>query len=264
MTGSGSALNLPFFCDTHVHTSLCGHAEGKMEEYVQAAVQKGLQHIIFLEHMEEGIVTPHPSWLSEKDFDFYFSEGLRLKNKYRNLIRIGLGVECGYNPDCKKRLQSRLSARNWDQIGISCHFLKIKDEEQHLNLLSRRPEHIERALRLGPEKLFSMYLETLHEAISVLSGSLLCHLDAALRWVPGHHLNDQHYLKIDEILRTAATKNMILEINTSGIKIRGEPFPDTRIRSLAQAHGLSFQLGSDAHRPEDVGNGFERFTEPPF
>jgi histidinol-phosphatase (PHP family) len=235
-----------------------------MEEYVQSAVQKGLQHLIFLEHMEEGIVTPHPSWLSENDFDNYFSEGQRLKIKYRDLIRIGLGVECGYNPDCKKKLQARLSARKWDQIGISCHFLKIKGEEEHLNLFSRRPQHIERALRLGTENLFSRYLETLHEAISVLNGSLLCHLDAAFRWVPGHRLNNQHYLQIDKLLRTAAAKDMSLEINSSGIKIRGEVFPDTRIRSLAQAHGLSFQLGSDAHRPEDVGSGFKLLTEPPF
>jgi HisJ family histidinol phosphate phosphatase len=57
---------------------------------------------------------------------------------------------------------------------------------------------------------------------------------------------------------------MSLEMNTSGIKIRGEAFPDATILALAKAHGMSLQLGSDAHRPEDVGSNFDLFTELPF
>ena len=37
--------------DYHVHTSLCNHASGTMEQYVQAAVAKGLNTICFLDHL---------------------------------------------------------------------------------------------------------------------------------------------------------------------------------------------------------------------
>ena len=40
--------------DGHVHTSLCNHASGTMEEYVKAAIGKGLEAIVFLEHLETG------------------------------------------------------------------------------------------------------------------------------------------------------------------------------------------------------------------
>ncbi|MFT5699677.1 MAG: histidinol-phosphatase (PHP family) [Desulforhopalus sp.] len=251
-------------CDTHVHTRLCGHAVGEMEDYVQAAVRKGLERIVFLEHMEEGILTPKPSWLSETDFDYYFKEGGRLQEKYGGEIDIGLGVECGYNPDCKEILQKRLSSRKWDQIGISCHFLKVENEQNHLNLFSKNPENINRAVRLDTTILFDRYLDTLLEAVTTLNGTLLCHLDAAFRWIPGHVLTKQHYVKIDAILGQAAAKGMALEINTSGIAIRNEPFPNSRILTLARKHSMTFQLGSDAHKPENVGNYFDQLSSLPF
>ena len=76
--------------DGHIHTSFCNHAVGTMEEYALSAIDKGLQEIIFLEHMEEGIRFFKATWLSEKDFDCYFDEGHRLQQKYANQISIGL------------------------------------------------------------------------------------------------------------------------------------------------------------------------------
>ena len=129
--------------DSHVHTRLCGHAQGEMEEYVLAAIRNGLTKIIFLEHMEEGILhLQGKTWLSEADFDSYFSEGQRLQNHYHGEIEIGIGVECGYNPDCCEQLQTRLHRRPWSQIGISCHFLKFPGMPYHLNLFSRKEENI--------------------------------------------------------------------------------------------------------------------------
>ncbi|BHH84065.1 putative histidinol-phosphatase [Desulforhopalus sp. 52FAK] len=230
-----------------------------MEDYVIAALNKGLHRIVFLEHMEEGVITPKSSWLSEEDFDYYFSEGKRLQEKYLGKIEIGLGVECGYNPHCKKRLQQRLQKRSWDQIGISCHFLQIEGERDHLNLLSKKPESMARANQLYTPELFSRYLDILLEAITELDGTVLCHLDAAFRWVAAHELTAEHYQKIDTLLGVAAGKKMALEINTSGITIRNEPFPNSSILALAKKHGMTLQLGSDAHKPADVGNYFEKF-----
>lgn len=231
-----------------------------MDDYVQAAVSKGLKRIVFLEHMEEGISAPQSSWLSESDFDYYFGEGERLRKKYQDIIEIGLGVECGYNSEYKDTLKKRLNKRKWDQIGISCHFLKIKHHQYDLNLLSKKSENITRATELDTDALFSRYLDTLFEAVTELPGSILCHLDAAFRWVPGHTLREHHYQKIDSLLAKTAAKGMALEINTSGINIRKEPFPNSRILDLATQHKMTFCLGSDAHQPDDVGNHFNLFS----
>ncbi len=244
-------------CDNHVHTSLCGHATGEMEEYVQVALERGLQKLIFLEHMEEGINAPTKTWLSENDFDTYFSEGRRLKELYRGRIEIGLGVECGYNPDRFEELSARLNKRVWDQIGISCHFLKVEGRDHHLNLLSRNYENIQLARQIGAGQLLDRYFISLIQAVERLPGTMLCHLDAALRFLPEIELTDSHYQLIDELLQAVGAKQMAIEINSSGLAIRNEQFPNRRIIGMARSCNIPFVFGSDAHRPEDVGRRFD-------
>lgn len=245
-------------CDGHVHTRLCLHATGEMEEYVQAAIDRGLSRIIFLEHLEEGI-TPITgrSWLREEDFDLYFSEGMRLRELYGDRIDIGLGVELGYNPACRPQLKKRLAARNWDKIGISCHFLPVGTSGRHLNLLSRNPENSAVAIELGPELLLTRYLDTLIEAVREIKGTVLCHLDAALRHVEGLQFTDTHYRQIEALLIALKEKGMALEVNTSAIPLGREPYPARPILAMAIKLDIPLLPGSDAHRPADVGRHFD-------
>ncbi len=67
-------------CDSHMHTRYCHHAVGTMEEYVLCAIDKGLEEIVFLEHMEaSGVNYFDTTWLTEDDFDLYFAEGQKLQ-----------------------------------------------------------------------------------------------------------------------------------------------------------------------------------------
>ncbi|MCK5340228.1 MAG: histidinol-phosphatase HisJ family protein, partial [Desulfobulbaceae bacterium] len=119
--------------DGHVHTRLCHHASGEMEDYVLAAIALKLERIIFLEHLEMGINYFESTWLTQDDFSYYFKEGRRLQEKYSGTLEIGLGVEVGFNPDRIRQLQSFLDRYHWDRVGISYHFLDVHGE--HLNLL---------------------------------------------------------------------------------------------------------------------------------
>ena len=244
--------------DSHVHTRLCGHATGEMEEYVQAAIRKGLKKITFLEHMEEGIRhVQGKTWLSEDDFDSYFSEGQRLRSSYQGDIAIGIGVECGYNPDCCELLKTRLHRRPWSQVGISCHFLKFTGMTHHLNMFSSKEENILLARKIGAEKILDRYFTILTEAVQCMPGTMLCHLDGALRFLPEISLTESHYALIDKLLRTVRHNRLAIEINTSGLAIRQEQFPNRRILSMAQGYNIPFVFSSDAHKPDDVGRHFD-------
>ncbi len=250
------------FIDNHVHTSLCNHAVGTMEEYVLSAINKGLKKLVFLEHMEEGISSQKKTWLSEEDFDDYFTEAKRLQDKFEKHIEIGIGVECGYNPERLPDLIARLGKRQWDQIGISCHFIKLDGFKQHINLFSRSQDNLEMAAQVGAEKLLNSYFSLLTGAVQQLPGTMLCHLDGALRFlsdIPPIH--ETHLHQIDELLQAVKKKKMCLEINTSGLSIRQEPFPHKSILAMALARKIPVVLGSDAHHPLDVGNFFETMTQ---
>jgi histidinol-phosphatase (PHP family) len=225
---------------------------------VLAAIKKGLKKLIFLEHMEEGIEQAQgKTWLSEDEFDYYFSEGQRLQSRYQGKIEIGLGVECGYNPDCCNLLKARLEKRRWDQIGISCHFLRLEGVSNHLNLFSRKEVNILLARKFGAEKILDRYFTSLIDAVGCLPGTMLCHLDAALRYLPETILTDSHYVVIDKLLQAVSERAMAVEINSSGFAIRQEQFPSQRILDMARSYDIPFIFGSDAHKPSDVGRYFD-------
>jgi len=242
--------------DGHAHTSLCHHARGEMEEYVQAAIDCGLRRLIFLEHLETGINYFESTWLTDDDFDYYHREGQRLKKKYRQDIEIGLGVEVGYNPKGKEELLQKLSRHCWDRVGISYHFLETGSG--HLNMVSRKQENIDALDEFGVEKVLHLYYRGLRQAVEELPGNILCHLDAVLRHHPSIPFTDEHIQLIDDLLDAVARKNMAVEINTSGYRLRSEPFPSQYFLKKVIKRGIPIVAGSDAHRPEDVGRFFDR------
>lgn len=242
--------------DGHVHTFLCHHARGTMEEYVAAALDRGLRRIVFLEHLEAGITYFEPTWLNEADFEFYWAEGRRLQEKYRGRLEIGLGVEVGYNPRRQEEIAVFLARYPWDRIGISYHFLEV--DGRHYNVVSRRQENLAALAGLGVAKVVSAYFAGLLEAIAGLPGDVLCHLDAVLRHHPEIGFGEAHQLQIDAILAAVRRKGMALEVNTSGFPLRNETFPAVAILRRAVAMGIPLAAGSDAHRPEEVGRHFDR------
>lgn len=244
--------------DHHVHTSLCRHATGTMEEYVLAGIDCGLEGIVFLEHLETGVNYFETTWLEEDDFAEYHRQGKVLQGKYGGLINIGLGVEVGYNPARVEEIKAALARNSWDRVGISYHFLEI--EGRHYNLLSRKQENIKAFKRVGVDNALSRYFAGLSAAIEELPGTALCHLDAALRHLPDIVFSEKHLSQIDAVLIALAEKDMALEVNTSGFPLRNEPFPGVTIINRARELGIRLEAGSDAHRPEDVGRFFTRLS----
>ncbi len=248
--------------DRHVHTYLCRHAEGTMEEYVLAAMEAGLEGIVFLEHLERGVRSLEPTWLDDRDFAAYWQEGERLKEVYGEWLNIGLGVEVGYNPERVGELRDFLGRYPWDRVGISYHFLEVAG--RHHNLVSRKRENLEALGSLGVKRVLDRYFHGLLAAVEALPGTTLCHLDAALRHHPEVAFDDDHQQLIDTLLATLVARGMTLEVNTSGFPLRGASFPDLAILRRAADLGLRLEAGSDAHRPVDVGRFFDRLAALPL
>jgi histidinol-phosphatase (PHP family) len=248
--------NIDISVDGHIHTELCHHAKSGMEEYVVSAIHKGLQKIIFLEHLEMGIQYFESTWLSEKDFDFYFNEGERLRKKYSGALEIGLGVEVGYNPQKCNELIDFLEHYSWDRIGISYHFLEV--DGQVVNVVSRQRTNIEAMDRIGIDRLVEKYYTNLKDAVQILPGTVLCHLDAVLRYHPRINALTINPDLVCDVLDAVVAKKMALEVNTSGFAMRDEQFPSCQWLLEAGKRNIPFVAGSDAHRPDDVGRYFDR------
>ena len=244
--------------DGHVHTRLCHHAKGEMEEYVQAAIARGLKRLIFLEHFESGINYMEATWLTEGEFASYFEEGKRLQKKYQGRLSVGLGVEAGCNPAHKRDILGFLERYQWDRIGVSCHFIAI--DGQHFAVLSSKEANMKALGEWGIEKAATLYYEHLLDAVETIPGNVLCHLDAVLRYHPEACFTNRHLDLVREIFKVMAAKGMALEVNTSGYKLRDEPFPALFLIKEAVGCGIQLVAGSDAHRPQEVGRYFDRLA----
>jgi histidinol-phosphatase (PHP family) len=141
-------------------------------------------------------------------------------------------------------------------VGISYHFLEANNG--HLNMVSRKQENINALNRIGAENVLRQYYQGLRQAVEVIPGNVLCHLDAALRHHPTIHLTDELERLIDDLLDAVALKNMAVEINTSGFRLKNDPFPSQYFLKKIISRNIHLVAGSDAHRPEDVGRYFDR------
>ncbi len=252
---------IDIFSDHHIHTPLCHHSTGSMEEYVQTAIKRGLRKICFLEHMEEGIDAPRITWLTEKDFDFYFAQGQLLQEKYDSQIEILLGVEVGYNPEQVTILQDRLAARKWDWIGLSYHFHRYQRDSYHYNLVSKRDHRVLALTAAEAEAILAAYYTHLCDAVDLLPCNMVCHLDAPLRYHSGQPFFSQPWKEIQLLLKKLQNKNIALELNTSGIAIRDDVFPGKEILHQAILHSIPLVASSDSHSPESVGAYFSRLPD---
>ncbi len=241
--------------DGHIHTRLCNHARGTMQQYVESALALGLHQITFLEHLEIGIHYDHRTWLRDEDFDVFFSEGKKLAEKYRDQILIKLGLEVGLNLQAMDAIRQRLIHYPWDTIGLSYHF--YYHNGRHYNMVSRRHENLAALAEIGQDSVISDYFAGLIHGLQSLPCSVVCHLDAVLRHLPHRRFNQSHQLQIDALLALMKEKGTALEINTSGFAIRNQPYPCKRIIRSAIESGIPLVAGSDAHRPEDVGRFFD-------
>jgi len=244
--------------DHHVHTRYCNHAVGAMEEYVFIAITKGLCSLTFLEHLEYGLSYQPRIWLTSDLFQQYFEEGEYLRKKYAEKITIRLGVEIGYNQEAVDALLSMLDSFPFAHRGLSCHF--YFDGKEHLNMLSRRVDHIGKLEKIGPETILNTYFSNLIQGCRDIPCDKVCHLDAALR----HNsptLTAYHYELIEELFAVMLEKNIALEVNTSGYALRPSPYPNLQRIQRARSLGIPLIIGSDAHRPEHVGRFFTKVAQ---
>ena len=128
-------------------------------------------------------------------------------------ITVSLGAEIGYNPGAVDDLLAMLDAFPFAHRGLSCHF--FFDGREHLNMLSRRTDHIKKIAEFGTEPILDAYFRNLIQGCQDIPCDKLCHLDAALRHNTRHNapaLTAYHYDLIDELFTVMLKNNIALGI----------------------------------------------------
>ena len=113
--------------DLHTHHNRCGHADGSLRDYVEAALAAGLETIGFSDH-SPFFGEPedhHRPWvaMAKSDFRRYLAEAAALREEYRGRIEILIGVESDFFPEHAGIYGSVYANTDLDYVIGSVHVL---------------------------------------------------------------------------------------------------------------------------------------------
>ena len=249
---------MPITCDCHLHSAFSGDSKAPMESMIQKAVELGLTHMCFTEHMDfDYPVTPHtPEGFFEVNTDAYLYDLLILREKYKDKIKLLFGIELGLQPGLQKKLTAYAKNYDFDFIIGSSHVCNGRDPYL--------PAYYEGRTE---EEAYREYFQSIIDNTKKFSNfDVYGHLDYVVRYGPNRDLN-YSYKKyqdlFDTILKLLIEKGKGIEINTGAVKsgmTQLHPCTDV-IRRYRELGGEIITLGSDAHEPMYIAVAFPKAAE---
>ena len=232
-----------------------------MEAYVQAALDRNLEELGFLAHVESGVSWREPTWLSPAELDIYWAEGSELARRYADRIRVSLGVEVGVNPAAMGELRQLIGRHRWERVGLSYHYLMRPDEEASFNICSRREASGGAFDEAAVVELNRRYFRELRRAVAELRPAFVCHLDVPRRYLEDVTAHPEVAPLVRELLGAMVECDTAVEINTAGYVHRpggkAHAYPAPWILTEAFRLGLDVVFCSDSHQPSEVARHFE-------
>jgi len=224
--------------DLHNHTKLCNHASGKMEEYVNEAINKGVKYFGFSDHAPMDFDKKYR--MSYDDMLQYETDVKNLKKQYQDKIEILLGYEVDFLP---KYMDKRVLKAKVDYLIGSVHFINEWGFDN--------PEFIGEYKNKDIDKIWEDYFE----AISALAKSghfdIVGHIDLikVFNFLPKKDVKVIAKSAISEIKKA----NLVVELNMAGYKKPiNELYPSNNILELIAEYDIPITFGSDAHSPKEV------------
>ncbi len=232
---------MPVLADTHVHTTFSVDGKHDMYSMCRAAVDSGLRHICFTEHLD---FNPDDIGYGFLDLSAYSLEIDRVRQEFGDRLEILKGIEFG-EPHMYPQRFREAASMDFDVILAGFHWVDdrfIGDSE-----LSHR---------YSVEELFEKYYEGVLDTVRFGGFDVLAHLDLPKRYL-GVSVESSPLL--EEILKALVASGIALEINTSPMrKGCSECSPDRSIlQRYVAAGGSRVCVGSDAHSCEDIAAHFD-------
>lgn len=239
---------IDFKSDFHLHTKYSPDADPQatFQGYLERAKEIGIERLAFTDHLD--IDPANPLFSKRIDYDRYFPELERVIGA--SDIGIERGIELGYQRHVAAETNAFLAAHRFDFVILSVHYLEKKDLHSG--------EYYEGKTK---EEAYRRYFEACLDAVYTIDRfDVFGHLDHIARY--GDY-GDYDYLEyrdaIDAVLIALIERGRGIEINTSGYRHLGRPYPKKEvIERFLELGGKRITIGSDAHRTKDLGRDFDR------
>lgn len=233
--------------DLHNHTTLCNHATGSVEEYVQRAIELGIDEYGFACHAPMNYDPKYRMKIEERTL--YESWVNEAKEKYKDKIKVLLAYEVDY---LKGFMLDEILNAKVDYLIGSVHFLQNKNDMWGFD----NPEFIGIYESKDIDTIWSEYFDAIKAMAKTQYFDIVGHFDLikVFKFLPKKDVRIIAKGALKEIKKS----NMAIEINPAGLrKPIGETYPSKELLQEAFSMGINITFGSDAHSIEQVGFGYE-------
>jgi len=232
--------------DLHNHTTRCNHAKGTVDEYIQRALELGIDIYGFSEHAPMDFDPKYR--LAFEEMEAYTSDILTAKEKYKGDIDILLGYEVDW---LQGHMSEKVLNADVDYLIGSVHFI---DKWSFDN-----PEFIGGWENKDIDEIWKAYFEATEAMVKSGLFDVVGHLDLikVFKFMPKQDVR----VLAKDVLEAIKKSNMVMEINTAGLrKPIGEMYPSRALLEEAYALDIPITFSSDAHAVDQIGLGYDLAT----
>lgn len=201
------------------------------------------------------------SGMKEEDILSYFNELKEIKEKYKDIIKINIGLEVDYVDGYEKEIKEMLDkyGQYIEDAILSIHMIKI-DNKYHL--IDYSPEKFGELIDLlgSVENVYSKYYDTVKKAINSDLGihkpKRIGHLNLIRKYNQVYPYDYSNNEKLEEIVKLLKDKDYELDFNVSGHRKEycKEGYIDGYLLKLVKDYKIKTVLGSDSHTYDTVGD----------
>lgn len=247
--------------DGHIHTQYCLHgSKDNMEDYVEEAIKYALDEMSFTEHLPlpKNFEDPSPlkdSAMEIEKIEEYLKEGQLLQEKYKDKIKINIGVEVDYIEGYEKGIKELLNKYgDFFSDGIlSVHMIKGNKGYYCIDFSIEEFQKIIEDLG-SLDEVYNKYYDTIIMALESDLGPYkpkrIGHLNLVRKFNKEFPYNyEKHLSKIEKILNIIKEKGYELDFNIAGLRKEecGELYVEGKVSDMAIEKEISMVLGSDSH-----------------
>lgn len=244
-----------FRADVHIHSEYSHDSVCPVSEIYQSAKEKQMDMVCITDHCDLYAGHDADSVLERRK---EIVDGIAKDIQGCTGVKILTGIELGGGFIEPEIAQAVISSQPYDMVIGSVHGIMFRGERKstsHFDFGS-----VDEAAML---EYLDGYMDAAIYIAEKLDVDVLAHLTYIFRYINGKYNKnmDWHICeeKIRRIFQAIIARNIALEINTSCVgSAYDEWLPAREIVDLyIEMGGSLFTLGSDAHKSEKIGNGFE-------
>lgn len=255
--------------DGHMHSHYCPHGtKDSFQMYIERALDVGLDEITFTEHMPLPGIFMDEKLLkecspNEEEILLYLKEATKIKEEYKDKIKINVGLEVDYVEGYEEKIKKMLDnyGEYLDEGILSVHFLRLDDVYHCLDMSVDEFGIIAKILG-GVEKVYDKYFETLIKSINADLGRYkpkrIGHPTLVRIFNEKYPMDYKNEALIDKVIKTIKENGYEIDFNTAGLRKQycKETYPSGVFLDKAIKNNIKMVKGSDAHSAKDVGKVF--------